>query len=93
MNCALSIRAGVTIRKQEQRRAKTLSAPAEKVAGDLADRLKRGSALAGEFLFDQNEVVADKVENFLDGQKRDGVPPDLVTKLGRSCRAEPRAGS
>jgi hypothetical protein len=32
-----------------------------------------GGALAGELLFDEDEVVANQIENFLDGQKRDGT--------------------
>jgi hypothetical protein len=31
-----------------------------------------GGALAGEFLFDENQVVANQIEDFLNRQKRDG---------------------
>jgi hypothetical protein len=30
-------------------------------------------ALTREFLFDEDEVVANQIENFLDRQKRDGT--------------------
>ena len=70
---ALAIRTRVTVGEQKERRAQTLPSSAEKVAGDFADRLKGGGALAGKLLFDQNQVVADEVEDFLDGQKRDGL--------------------
>ena len=72
VNGALAICTRVAVGKQEQRRAEALSSPAQQIAGDFADRLERGSTLAGKLLFDQNQVVADEVEDFLDGQKRDG---------------------
>src|SRR5262245_19695177 len=72
MYCALTIRTCVVVGEKEQRGTETLSSSAEEIAGDFADRLKRGSALAGKLLFDQDQVVADQVEDFLYGQKRDG---------------------
>ena len=32
-----------------------------------------GGALAGELLFDEDEIVTNQIENFLDRQKRDGT--------------------
>jgi hypothetical protein len=56
------------VAEQQQRRAKALPSPAEKIAGDLGNRLERGGALARKFLLDTNEVFADEVEDFFDGQ-------------------------
>ncbi len=49
---------GVGIGEQEQRGAQALTASTEKIAGDFADRLIGGSALARELLFDEDQIVA-----------------------------------
>jgi hypothetical protein len=41
--------------------------------------------LPGKFLFDLDEVVANQVEDFLDGQKRDGRS-SLETRFGQALR-------
>ena len=72
MNRAVAIWARVTVRKQKQRGTKTLPSSAKKIAGDFADRLEGSRTLAGKLLFNQDQVIADEVEDFLDGQERDG---------------------
>jgi hypothetical protein len=57
-NCAGTIFSGVSVGEQEQRGAQALAASTEKIAGDFADRLIGGSALAGELLFDEDQIVA-----------------------------------
>jgi len=74
-NCSRTIFTGVSVGKQEQRGTQALAASAKEIAGDFADRLVSGRALAGELLFDENEVVANQIENFFDRQKRDGTSP------------------
>lgn len=70
-----TIFSGVGVSEQEQRGTQALAASAEKIAGDFADRLIGSGALAREFLFDENEVVANQIENFFNRQKRDGTSP------------------
>ena len=74
-NCSGTIFAGVSVGEQEQRGAQALATPAQKIAGDFANRLIGGGALARELLFDENEVVANQIENFFNRQKRDGTSP------------------
>ena len=72
-NCSGTIFSCVGVGEQEQRRTQALAASTEQIAGDFADRLIGGGALAREFLFDENEVVANQIENFFNRQKRDGT--------------------
>jgi hypothetical protein len=66
---------GVRVREQKQRRAQAFAAAAKKIAGDFADRLIRGSALARKLLLDENQIVTNQIENFFNCQKRDGTSP------------------
>jgi len=72
MDGALSIGAGITVGQEQQGGSQALASSAEKIAGDFADRLESSRALAGKLLFNQDQVIADEVEDFLDGQERDG---------------------
>src|SRR5215831_13941952 len=72
MDGALPIGAGITVGKEQQGGSQALPSSAEKIAGDFADRLEGSRTLAGKLLFNQDQVIADKVEDFLDGQERDG---------------------
>ena len=49
---------GVGVGEQEQRGAQALASSAEEIAGDFPDRLIGGGALAGELLFDEDQIVA-----------------------------------
>jgi hypothetical protein len=58
-NGAAILAARITCGKQEQRGAHALPSSAEQVSRDFRDGRKRGVALAREFFFDQDKVVAD----------------------------------
>jgi hypothetical protein len=72
MDGALPIGAGIAVGKEQQGGSQALPSSAEKIAGDFADRLEGSRTLAGKLLFNQDQVIADEVEDFLDGQERDG---------------------
>ena len=79
-NRAGAVFTGVCIGEKEQRGTQALATSTEKIAGDFADRLIRRSALARKFLLNENEIVANQVEDFFNRQKRDGTSP-----LGGQC--------
>lgn len=97
-NGAGTIFTGVGVGEKEQRGAQALAASTEKIAGDFTDGLIRGGALSGKLLLDQNEVVANQIENFLDRQKRDGTSPwaglaaGVFVLVGRGLK-RPRPGN
>jgi len=74
-NGARTIFASVGVGEQEQRGAQALAASAKKIAGDFADWLVGRGTLARQFLFDQDQIVANQVEDFFNRQKRDGTSP------------------
>src|ERR1700745_1877385 len=65
----------ISVSEQEQRGTQAFAASAEEVAGDFADRLIGRGTLARELLFDEDQVVANQIENFFNRQKRDGTSP------------------
>jgi hypothetical protein len=84
-NCAGTIFASISIGEQEQRGTQALAASTEKIAGDFADRLVGRGALARQFLFDEDQIVAHQIENFFNRQKRDGTsPPGLALRPASS---------
>ena len=68
--------AGIACGKEQQRGAQALPSAAQQIRGDFRNRRKGGFALPREFLFDQNEVVADEIKNLFDRQQSDGVLPN-----------------
>jgi hypothetical protein len=74
-NCPGAIFSGISVSEQEQRGTQAFAASAKEIAGDFADRLIGRGALARELLFDENQVVANQIENFFNRQKRDGTSP------------------
>ena len=74
-NSAGAVFTGVCIGEKEQRGAQALATSTEKIAGDFTHGLIRGGTLAGEFLLNEDQIVANQIENFLDRQKRDGTSP------------------
>ena len=69
-------------RGEEQKRGtQALSASAQKIAGDLRNRLEGRRGLSREFLLDRGKVVADKIKNFPGRQKCYGLPPGLLESL------------
>ena len=74
-NGAGTIFSCVGIGEKQQSGAQALAASTEEIAGDFADRLIGGGALAREFLFDEDQVVANQIKNFFNRQKRDGAFP------------------
>jgi hypothetical protein len=74
-DCARTIFSGVGVGEEEKRGAETFAATSEQIAGDFADRLVGRGTLAGKFLFDEHQIVANQIENFFNRQKRDGTSP------------------
>jgi hypothetical protein len=72
MDGALPVRAGIAVGKEQQGGSQALPSSAQKIAGDFTDRLEGSRALPGKLLLNQDQVIADQVEDFLDGQERDG---------------------
>jgi hypothetical protein len=94
MDGALPIRAGIAVGQEQQGGSQSLPSSAKKIAGDFADRLEGCRALVGKLLFNQDQVIADEVEDFLDGQERDGrssTRPYWATRYARKSgiRREP----
>lgn len=77
-SAAFGTLARVTRGKKQKRGPQALSSSAQKIAGDLRNRLEGGGGLSREFLLDRGEVVADEIENFPGRQKWDGFPPGLL---------------
>lgn len=71
---ALSCR--VPVAQQQQRGTQPLAATPQEIAGHLGHRRESHFALAREFLFHQNQVVADQVKNLLSRKQRDDFPPN-----------------
>jgi hypothetical protein len=65
-----------TVAQQKQRGPQPFAASPEEIAGQLGNRREGYLALACEFLFHQNEVVANKVKNLLSREQGDDVPPN-----------------
>jgi hypothetical protein len=70
-----SVATGVSVAEKEQRRTQAFAATTKKIAGDFADGLVGRGALAREFLFDEDQIVANQIKNFFNRQKRDGTSP------------------
>jgi hypothetical protein len=75
--------AGVSRGEKKQCRAQAFSAAAEEVAGNFRHRLKSGRALSGQFLFDEDEIISDEIENFPGCEQRDGRPPGRKTNSNK----------
>ena len=70
--------ASVRVAEKKERGAKALPSPAEKIARNFRDRLEGDGALAREFLLDEDEVVANEIEDLLSREQCDGLPPGLT---------------
>src|SRR5439155_20101163 len=64
--------------QKQERWTHALPTPAEQIRSDLGDRWKCSFALARQFLFDQQEVVADQIKNLFSREQGDGESPELT---------------
>ena len=63
-------------RGEEQKSgAQSLPSTAKQIRCDFRDSGKGCVALPREFLFDQDEIVADEIKNFFGREQRDGLSP------------------
>src|SRR5713226_1446639 len=84
---AAILAARVACGKEQQRGTHALPAPAQQILGDLSDGRKGGIALPRKLFLDQDEIVADKIKNFLCREQRDGKSP-VLTLVYETCGRE-----
>jgi len=72
---AAILAACVTRGKKQESGTHALPSAAEQVLGDFGNRRKGGIALAREFFFNQQKVVADEIKNLFSREQRDGKSP------------------
>jgi hypothetical protein len=61
--------------KKQKRWPQPFPSAAQQISGNFRYGRERRVTLPHEFLFDQNEVVADEIKYLFDRQQRDGVSP------------------
>jgi hypothetical protein len=76
----------VSVAQEQEGGPEAFPSAAKKIRGDLGNWLEGNGALAGEFLFDENEVVANEIKNLLSREQRDGLPPGLKKQM-QNCDA------
>jgi hypothetical protein len=85
LDCTRAAVTRVACGQKQERGAKAFATTTQEIGGDFGNRLEGGGALSRQFVFHEDEIISDEIENLPGCEQRDGLPPGLHE---RRCACE-----
>ncbi len=86
------MRTSVTIAEKKQSGAQAFATAAQKIGSYFGNGLEGRRALPCKLFLDEDQIVADQIENLLSRQQRDGFPPGTARIMRPEILAAGRDG-